>query len=492
MKYLFPIFLFVWMSCTTPIHSNTTSNDIPVSNIDELNAALAKAQAGDVIVWKNGNYQDVKINFKPTNNGTAQKPIVLKAQTAGKVVFSGSSNIAIGGEYLQVEGFLFQGDCTLKGEHIIDFRSEKPSVDATHCRVTNCAIIDYTLTEASGLTNYYVNLVGTYNEVDHCYFKGKTNKGPTLVVEYKQEKGYVAGSDVAPSSHHHIHHNYFGYRTYSDNGGEQMRIGTSTTSFSHGFNVIEYNYMEEERLEAEVISNKSWDNIYRFNTFIGNDGGMVIRHGQKCFVYGNYINGKSGRKESAGLRVINPNNTVFNNYVEDLEGGDKSMKAPITIMSGLIGSALNEYYPADNAIVAYNTVVNSVGPAIELGTGNASKGKPFIAPKNVLIIGNTLINTLGKNLDPLSIKEASATYTLKDNVFSNGKTTENGFSMIKTKDISTKDGFSFVNHPVDKTVIEMINQRLAIHKIQLSENDIMQFNPKWKMAKKDVGVNWIK
>ena len=56
---------------------------------------------------------------------------------------------------------------------------------------------------------------------------------------------------------------------------------------------------------------------------------MVIRHGQKCFVYGHYMNGKSGRNESAGLRAINPNNTFFNNYVENLEGGNKEMKAPI-------------------------------------------------------------------------------------------------------------------------------------------------------------------
>jgi poly(beta-D-mannuronate) lyase len=487
MKKLFPILLVALLGCAASHLTNVKTQEQLVSNITELNAALAKAQAGDVLVWKDGNYKDIKINFKPNSNGTAEKPIVLKAQTAGKVVFSGNSQLSIGGEYLQVEGFLFQGNCTLKGEHVIDFKSEKPNVEAHHCRVTNCAVIDYTLAEATGLTNYYINLIGTYNEIDHCYLKGKTNKGPTLVVEYKQEKGYVAGSDVAPSLHHHIHHNYFGYRTFSENGGEQMRIGTSTTSFSHGFNVIEYNYMEEERLEAEVISNKSWDNIYRFNTFIANDGGMVIRHGQKCFVYGNYINGKSGRNESAGLRIINPNNTMFNNYVEDLEGGEKSMKAPIAIMSGLIGSALNEYYPADNAIVAYNTVVNSVGPAIELGTGNASKGKPFDAPKNVLVVGNTIIKTA-----PLSITEQKATYTLKDNVYTNGKTKENGFSMINTKDITTKNGFSFVNHAADKAVIDAINERLSIHKIQLSEKDITQFNPKWKLEKKDVGVSWMK
>lgn len=461
-----------------------------VTNIKQLNNTLTKVKAGDVIIWKNGNYTDVKIDFSPIENGSALKPIILKAQTAGKVLLSGMSQILIGGNYLQVEGFLFEGNCTLENnEHVITFKSKN---EAHHSRVTNCAVINYSLTEESGKTNYYINLLGTYNEVDHCYFKGKTNKGPTLVVEYKMDKDYVPGSDVAPSAYHHIHHNYFGYRTFSSNGGEQMRIGTSTSSFTHGFNIIEYNYLEEERLEAEIISNKSWNNIYRFNTFYANDGGMVIRHGQQCFVYGNYINGKSGRNESAGLRIINPNNTFFNNYVENLEGGDKGLKAPITVMSGLEGSALNEYYPADNAIVAYNTVVNSVGPAIKIGAGNASKGKPFIAPKNVWLVGNTIINTIGKNNEPVVVEDAASTYTLKDNSFTNGITTEKGFVLVKQKDVITKDGFSYVIHPADKDVVDTINQRLAVHKIKLTEKEITQFNPKWILAKRDVGVSWIK
>lgn len=469
----------------------STSEAFLVSDVAELEAALAKVKAGDVIIWKDGKYKDIKINFNPKASGTAEKPIVLKAQTVGKVSFSGSSKISIGGNYLQVEGFTFEGACTLETkEHVIDFKVK--STEANHCRLTNCAIINYTHTEASEKENYYINVIGMYNEVDHCYFTGKTNKGPTLIVEYKQGKDYVPGSDVAPSPHHHIHHNFFGYRTFSTNGGEQMRIGTSTTSFSHGFNIVEYNYFEEERLEAEIISNKSCDNIYRFNTFIANDGAMVIRHGQRNFVYGNYMNGKTGRNQSGGLRIINPNNTLFNNYVEELEGGHSNLKSPITIMAGLDGSALNEYYPADNAIVAYNTIVNSVGPAMKIGAGNASKGKPIIAPKNVMIVGNLVINTLGKKTDPIVIDNSETAFQARDNYHTNNGQYEKGFSTIKSKAITKKDGFIFTPLSIDKMVMDSINQRLAVHNIKLSEKEIMQFDPQWKLTKKDVGVSWMK
>jgi poly(beta-D-mannuronate) lyase len=466
-----------------------------VGSIDEFKSVLTKVIPGDIIIWKDGNYLDLKIDFTPLNNGNKEQSIYLKAQTAGKVKFSGSSQLFIGGDYLVVEGFLFEGNCTLKkSENVIDFKSKdkKLNGEANHCRLSNCAIINYSQTEESGIRNYYVNLIGTYNEVDYCTFTGKINGGPTLVVEYKQDKGYVAGSNMAPAAFHHIHHNYFGYRTFSCNGGEQIRVGTSTTSFTHGFNLVEYNYFEDERIEAEIISNKSWDNIYRFNTFIGNDGAMVIRHGQKCFVYGNYINGKSGRNRSGGIRIINPNNTAFNNYLEEIEGGKGISKVPISIMDGLKDSPLNGYYPADNALVAYNVVVNSYGPAIKLGIANKDVSKPTIAPKNVTLIGNTIINSIGNNDSPFELIDVKTTYDSKENRYTNGNTNESGFSFVKQKEFTLQNGIFEVKTTVNSQVVNEINNRLIIHNIKLTDSEITEFNPNWIMKKKDVGVSWMK
>ena len=488
-KTIFVLLLFLIFS------SKVKAAEYLVGTINEFETVLTKVKAGDYIIWKDGNYTDVIIDFSPANNGTKEQPIFLKAQTAGKVLFSGSSQLFISGNYLVVEGLLFEGNCTLEtNQNVIDFRSKDKKInnEANHCRLTNCGILNYSLTEESGKRNYYVNLIGTYNEVDNCTFLGKLNGGPTLVVEYKQEKGYVPGSDVAPSAFHHIHHNYFGYRTYSSNGGEQIRVGTSTTSFTHGFNLVEYNYFEDERIEAEIISNKSWDNIYRFNTFIGNDGAMVLRHGQKCFVYGNYINGKSGRNRSGGLRVINSNNTVFNNYLEDIEGGKGNSKVPISIMNGLKDSPLNGYYPADNAIMAYNVVVNSYGPAIKMGVANKDVNKPTVAPKNVVLVGNTIINAIGDKDSPFELTDINTTFEIKDNFYTNGKTTETGFSLVKLNQFSLQNGIYKVKTKIDPSVLEEINNRLSIQGIKLSETEITEFNPNWILKKKDVGVSWMK
>jgi poly(beta-D-mannuronate) lyase len=456
-----------------------------VANIQELNIALSKVKPGDVVIWKNGQYKDVNISF--TTKGAEQKMIILKAETAGKVIFTGNSQLLLNGSWLQAEGFLYKGTSTLQKGDVLSFSS-----DAMHCRFTNCAVINYSPVD-SMVNNNWISLQGTYNEVDHCYFAGKTNQGPYLVVRYFKVPGYVDGSDAAPSTYHHIHHNYFGYRTLpTDNGGEDMRIGDSFTSFTHGFNIIEYNYFEDHRLEAEVISNKSWDNIYRFNTFINNDGQMVLRHGQKCFVYGNYFDGKSGRNKSGGIRIINANQTVFNNYITNVEGSEKdASKGGIVIMSGLLGSPLNGYYPADNALVAYNTIVNCETPVYKIGYGNKSKALPLVAPQNITIVNNLVIQSLGNNT--IALETEPVTYTAcMDNFYTNGSTTVKGFSEIRKNEIKGKNRFYYAAKPVNKTIVDSINQRLAIHNTKLTEKEITQFDPKWKLSKKDVGVSWIR
>ena len=212
MKNSIFVFLLFWVFTL-----QVKATEYLVESKTEFESVITKVNPGDIIIWKEGNYSDIKIDFSPLNNGTSKLPITFRAQKPGKVIFSGNSQLFIGGNFLVVEGLSFQGNCTLDtNQNVIDFKSKgkKINSEANHCRLTNCAIINYSSTEESDKKNYFVNLVGTYNEVNNCTFEGKLNAGPTLVIEYKQESGYVPGSDVAPSSFHHIHHNYFGYRTF--------------------------------------------------------------------------------------------------------------------------------------------------------------------------------------------------------------------------------------------------------------------------------------
>ena len=82
--------------------------------------------------------------------------------------------------------------------------------------------------------------------------------------------------------------------------------------------------------------------------------------------------------------------------------------------------------------------------------------------------------------------------TIFEKLYWLGTTSEKGFSPINTIDLGVKEGFYTAKHNVDKSVIDAINQRLEIHQIKLSEKEIMEFNSKKIVNKKDVGVNWLK
>jgi hypothetical protein len=161
-------------------------------------------------------------------------------------------------------------------------------------------------------------------------------------------------------------------------------------------------------------------------------------------------------------------------------------------MSGLENSEFNGYYPADNAIVAYNTIVNSVGPAIRIGVGNISKGKPFVAPQNVKVAGNLVINAEGKDLTPLKIDDVRSTFILTDNYSTNGNFEGAGCNIINENKLTTINEFKYFKIKENKAILDSINQRLAVCNVKLSTEEMMHYNPKWKLSKTDVGANWIK
>lgn len=110
-----------------------------VDNNEELKSAIDEAQPGDVIVLANGVWKDVEIEFK--GQGTKDNPILLRAETEGKVFIEGVSNLAFGGEYLIVSGLHFRNGYS-PSENVIAFRINKNNI-ANNCRVTNCVIVDF-------------------------------------------------------------------------------------------------------------------------------------------------------------------------------------------------------------------------------------------------------------------------------------------------------------------------------------------------------------
>lgn len=307
---------------------------------------------GDTITLANGAWKDFEIVISA--QGTAEAPITLTAETPGEVLLTGQSNLRIGGEYIVVSGLVFRDGYSPTGE-VISFRSGKDDL-ARHSRVTQ-VVIDHFSKPDRNETDYWVALFGQNNRFDHNHLVGKTNRGVTLAVRLD--------SAESRQNFHRIDHNYFGPRpVLGSNGGETLRIGTSHYAEYDSNTLVENNVFDRCDGEVEIISSKSGANIFRGNLFLRSRGALTLRHGDGSLVEHNVFLGY-GKEHTGGIRVINRNQTVRENYMEGLRG--TGFASALTLMNGVPNSPANRYVQVQGARIERNTIVDS--RRITLGAG---------------------------------------------------------------------------------------------------------------------------
>ena len=326
--------------------------------------------AGDSILLQDGIWKDADIKFERLP-GTAQAPVHVRPQTPGKVVLTGATEFRISGEYVIVSGLVFRD--TSGASDVVQLRTHSER-HAHHCRLTDC-VFEQTPESETGIESRWLSVYGTENRIDHCYFGGKKNRGPTLVV-------WV--SEAIES--HRIDHNHFGPRPeLGRNGGETIRIGTSDVSELDCRTVVEENYFHKCNGEAEIISNKACGNVYRANLFEKCEGALTLRHGHRCTVDSNVFLGKE-KSGTGGIRIIGQGHTVTNNYLEGLRGNEE--RAALCVMNGIPNGALNSYAPVRDALVAHNTIIDC---KVTMEFGYRAGKKQNAAPTNCKFTHNLFL-----------------------------------------------------------------------------------------------------
>lgn len=271
--------------------------------------------------------------------GDPEHPIVVRAQTPGKVIIEGCSDLRIAGSGIVVSGLWFRNGCSPTGS-VIEYR--QGSRHATGCRVTQC-VIDGFNPESRQTKGNWVQLYGHNNRFDHNTVVGKYNEGVTVAA-------ILNGTD---RQHHRIDHNYFGPRpVYGSNGAETIRTGNSFTSHTSSFIVIEDNYFDRCSGEEEIVSVKSGDNIIRRNTFFECEGGVALRHGDRNTVEENLFIG-NGKPNTGGVRVINKGHRIRRNCFSGLAG--RRSFAPLAVMDGVPDSPDYRYHPVTDVQITDNT-----------------------------------------------------------------------------------------------------------------------------------------
>ncbi len=323
------------------------TSQIYVSSLSEFNAIdLDKLAEGEVVVWRDGTYNTLVVEIE--GDGSSTKPIRVRAETPGGVIFTGSSRMVLDGSYIEVSGFWWKDPTQSNSTHVVRFDN-----DSRYCKVSNCAISGYNAAEDTSNESKWVSMYGRFNTLDSCTIVDKKNEGCMVVVWFDDH-------DVAPT--HIITNNYFErpntiYESGSAiNGQETIRIGTSDYSMSDGGCLVENNHFYTCHGEqGECISNKSGDNTYRNNLFENTQSSLTLRHGNGCLVEYNYVEG-GGESSTGGIRIIGEDHIVRYNYLSNVSA--TGYRAGITLVKGVPDSALNDYFQVINAQVYENVLVD--------------------------------------------------------------------------------------------------------------------------------------
>lgn len=348
-----------------------------VSSAAEISTTLNNlAGPGDTLIMTNGVWTNQTIHF--SDHGTSANPITLRAETPGEVILNGNSTLNISGDWLVVDGLRFEGGQLNDGSNaIVEFRGSNG--EATNSRFTNSAIIDYNAANVDD-RYHWLELFGENNRVDNNRFEGQNHSGVTVVVR----------RDDSSAQHHLIDRNHFVDRPApinpaSTNGFETIRVGTSHQSLSDSFTVVENNLFERANGEIEIISNKSGNNTFQYNTFRDSEGTLTLRHGNDNRVAGNFFLGENNSRSGA-IRVIGERQTIVNNYIANV---DDRAGGAISISAGVPGSAANQYVQVKDAVIAHNTLVNTAGQMVTFDDGLGSSGRTLLA-ENVTFANNLL------------------------------------------------------------------------------------------------------
>lgn len=434
--YLSILFIFTTLSVVF-------AKSIKVGTIAQFNETVKNIAPGDSVILANGTWKDAELVFK--GKGEIGKRIYLTAETFGQVTLEGQSCLRLSGEWLHVSGLVFVNGCA-PGKSVIEFKTSSKNY-AYNTVLTDCVIDGYSQ-QFKDSADHWVDVWGKKNTIEYCYFGGKANEGTTFVIWPNDSNSINNG--------HLVYRNYFGPRPrLGSNGGESIRIGTSQVCNNSSGSIVDGNYFEHCNGEVEIISNKSSDNKFVNNTFFESEGSLVLRHGNRAVVSGNWFIG-NGKEYTGGVRVINEGHQIYNNYFYKLTGDE--FRSALAIMNAIPDSPLNGYAPVRNVVIANNTYVDCTMPwAFCVGFGYRNR---IVRPEGVLLLNNIVYSPNASDL----IKSYDKTDGIKlDNNL-----------MVSNKGISTDLG-TITGEVLNSKVwgVDMVYSMVKAKKLPFVKYDIM-------------------
>ena len=312
-----------------------------VSSQSEFLIAQDQASSGDTIAWLAGVYSDVRQDIDKDG-------LIITANPHGSVLFLGASRAVINADSITFSGFQYIGGVIGSLDVIRVFGSD---VIISQVNIQNYTSQKYLVVDEDSKRT----------TISYCNFENRLNLDDKniLSILVDDEPGY-----------HKIQ--YCSFKNFAgignDQGIEPIRIGVSSQGHLDSRTLVEYCYFTQCNGDGEIISHKSRQNLYRYNTFENNPvAELVLRHGDEGIVYGNFFLNNMG-----GIRVREgSDHFIYNNYFEGLD------RRAIYLQN-------DPSDPLSDINIYHNTIINSE-ELILGGNGNNP-------PSTVVIANNVFAN----------------------------------------------------------------------------------------------------
>lgn len=334
---------------------------ITVNNVAELQIAINKAVAGDVLILKNGTYLNNILNITASN-------IIVTSASPGGVFLNGTNKITIGGDRVTFTGFQFtSGNIGLNS--ILE-------VSGNHNTLSHLNFKGY------HAKKYIVIKAGSqYNNILNCNIEQKPKDaeiGCTI---------QISTSPTVPGYHKIAHCTFLNFEgTGGDFGNEPIRIGLSTETLNKARTIVEFCYFNNTGLgDSESVSIKSQENIIRYCTFTNQQNAMLVfRNGSYNVAYSNFF------IQAGGIRIKEADQVFcYNNYFEQAGIGSSSDAVKLDYVSPF----LNKIHFYHNTFVQCGDIdLGGIGPQSNYWVNNLflkSSGNILSNPNNqTTFLGN--------------------------------------------------------------------------------------------------------
>lgn len=342
----------------------------------DVNDVIAGAKAGDVIVFRNGVYNNVAIDFKPAEHGTAQSPITLRAETRGGVVFRGNgSRLRINRNHLIVDGFVWEdirvngsNDYVIRFNHVDDtvFRHNalrdvyNENMDAAAIRIASAS--DRNIIERNEFT------------------AGDDSK------DYRMLQVW-AFSNSTPALDNVIRYNHF------HDMGRAIQLGQGANSNPpdpYQRTTVEGNLFE--KMHGYTVHIKTSGNSLINNTVRNARSAADVRSGRENRYIGNYF------FDSLPIALLYGNGEIRDNYLQGSYNATDRGEGINLGWGDVDYPQTSQANPAKGYVIANNTIVAFADAGIDFDLRKSVPGHS-LPPEDNLFLRNLIVSTAGKAID---------------------------------------------------------------------------------------------